>query len=47
MYTWKFGIVIFISLRQANDIKKKKKKNRTKILCSQWFKVGNLSDIGT
>ena len=25
MYTWKFGIVIFISLRQANDIKKKKK----------------------
>ena len=46
MYTWKFGIVIFISLRQANDIKKKKK-NRTKILCSQWFKVGNLSDIGT
>ena len=46
MYTWKFGIVIFISLRQANDIKKKKK-NRTKIFCSQWFKVGNLSDIGT
>ena len=39
MYTWKFGIVIFISLRQANDIKKKKKKIEPKFSVASGSKL--------